>query len=406
MNQNFKRKNICILILIILFIKFSINFPIISFKFFISSEFEISNFWVGERHKIIIQRFPENSDEKIYFESLNNKIDIEPNFILIIKSSGRECLTAYTKINRINETICFNIYNTPNITFKENDSIRLEINDIKQLNLEIYDYPKSHIKYESNHEEIIKVNKEGKIRAIRPGSAVITASGLDNVSTKIKVLSISKKGLLKNYRLDIHNSNKYDNLMIVAHPDDETLWGGAHLIKENYFVVCLTNGYNTQRANDYKKIIKFTKNSGIILNYPDIQDNKRDNWSEVEDGILKDISYLLSYKYWKIIVTHGPEGTTGHPHHKIISKYVSKISKEKGLFNRLYYFGKFYKKNEMPNNLKKISDKEFAFKIKEVSLYKSVKEIIYKLWFHFLPYENWISAVNWEKNNIIKNNKF
>ena len=60
----------------------------------------------------------------------------------------------------------------------------------------------------------------------------------------------------------------------------------------------------------------------------------------------------------------------------------------------------------MPNNLKKISDKEFAFKIKEVSLYKSVKEIIYKLWFHFLPYENWISAVNWEKNNIIKNNEF
>ena len=98
------------------------------------------------------------------------------------------------------------------------------------------------------------------------------------MSTKIKVLSISKKGLLKNYRLDIHNSNKYDNLMIVAHPDDETLWGGAHLIKENYFVVCLTNDYNAQRANDFKKIIKFTKNSGIILNYPDIQDNKRDNW--------------------------------------------------------------------------------------------------------------------------------
>ena len=29
------------------------------------------------------------------------------------------------------------------------------------------------------------------------------------------------------------------NLMIVAHPDDETLWGGAHLIEDNYYVVCV-----------------------------------------------------------------------------------------------------------------------------------------------------------------------
>lgn len=29
-------------------------------------------------------------------------------------------------------------------------------------------------------------------------------------------------------------------LMIVAHPDDETIWGGAHLADKGYFVVCLT----------------------------------------------------------------------------------------------------------------------------------------------------------------------
>lgn len=30
-------------------------------------------------------------------------------------------------------------------------------------------------------------------------------------------------------------------LMVVAHPDGETLWGGAHLLDGKYFVVCLTD---------------------------------------------------------------------------------------------------------------------------------------------------------------------
>ena len=36
-------------------------------------------------------------------------------------------------------------------------------------------------------------------------------------------------------------------LMIVAHPDDETIWGGSHLLKGHYLVVCLTNGNNEKR---------------------------------------------------------------------------------------------------------------------------------------------------------------
>ena len=400
MNQIFQRKIICILNSIFLLIIFNINVSLISLKIYISFEFEQKKLWVGEQHNIIIKKYPENSDEKIYFESLNNRIKILTKEKLLMKSSGRECLTAYTIQNKINETICFNIYNTPNIRFKENNTFRIETNKIHQLNLEIYDYPLYNIKFESDHEDIIKVNKEGKIIGIRPGFATITARGIDNISTQINVLSITKEGLLKNHILGLYNANNYENLMIVAHPDDEILWGGAHLYKQKYFVVCLTNGYNSKRAHDFKRIIKFTKNSGIILNYPDMQDDKQDNWLEVQEGILNDISYLLNYKSWKTIVTHGPEGTTGHLHHKKISKYVTKIAKENNKFNNLYYFGKFYKKNEIPNNLIRISDNELSFKRREVSIYKSVKKDIHRVWFHFLQYENWISAVNWEKNNI------
>ena len=64
---------------------------------------------------------------------------------------------------------------------------------------------------------------------MRPGRAIITAKGLDTKNTKIKILSISKNGLINNDTLNKYNVSQYKNLMIVSHPDDETLWGGAHL---------------------------------------------------------------------------------------------------------------------------------------------------------------------------------
>ena len=326
-----------------------------------------------------------------------NKVEEISNNYILMKSNGKECFTVYTSNKKVTSKFCINIYNTPELNFNENNPIRIETNSAKQLNLYIRDYPKYNIKYKSNHPEIIKVNNEGKIIALRPGSAIITAEGLDGKSTQIKVLSISNKGLISNYTLEQYNVSQYQKVMIVAHPDDETLWGGANLFKDKYFVVCLTNGYNLERANDFREILKFTNNGGIILNYPDLQDYIRDDWSEVRTGILKDLSTILNYKYWEKIVTHGPDGTTGHIHHIKTCELVTKITKECNQFKNLYYFGKFYKKNKIPKNLSRISDKELDFKIKEINIYKSVINNIYKLWFHILPYENWILASKWKE---------
>ena len=194
-----------------------------------------------------------------------------------------------------------------------------------------------------------------------------------------------------------YKADKFKKVMIVAHPDDETLWGGAHLITDRYFVVCLTNGYNSARAKDFGELLKFTNNSGIILNYPDIEDNIIDDWSEVKIGILKDLSIILNYKYWDTIITHGPDGTTGHIHHKKTCQYVTEIVKKYNKFNKLYYFGKFYQKNKIPKYLHKINDKEFNFKKLEVEIHKTENKIIKSRWFHMLQYENWILASKWQK---------
>ena len=319
----------------------------------------------------------------------------------LIRSSGTECLIAYTKTNALSSQICFNIYNTPELIFKENYPIKIETNTHIKLNLDSHDYPKSNIKYQSSNPEIIKINNEGFATAIRPGKSIIKASGLDNKKTEIIILSISNNGLITNMTLNMHNAEFYTNVMIVAHPDDEILWGGANLYKEKYFVVCLTNGYNLPRANDFREILKFTRNGGIILNYPDLQklNNSyiQDDWSGVRNGILKDLSIILTYKNWEKIVTHGPDGTTGHPHHKKIYEYVTKLAKDYNKYNNLYYFGKFYQKNNVPVNLRRINYKDLKLKKMEVEIHKTEKKNIYRDYYHFLPYERLILASKWKK---------
>ena len=317
-----------------------------------------------------------------------------------MNSSGSECLTAFTKKKNIKSTICFYINDTHEFHFREPNPLRIETNEIKHLNLEARDDPKINLKYTSSHPDIVKINNEGIITAIRPGKSIISVYGLGLKNTKLEIRVISNNGLINNFTLYKNNAKFYQNVMIVAHPDDEILWGGANLYKYSYFVVCLTNGYNLRRANDFKDILKFTNNSGIILNYPDlIDDNIRDDWSEVRNGIIKDLSLILNYKDWDKIVTHGPDGTTGHIHHKKTCELVTKISKNSNKYKNLYYFGKFYRKDEIPKYLPRISSNDLEIKKKEVKIYKSVRGIIYHLWFHMLPYENWILASKWKNKN-------
>ena len=376
--------------IILFFIFFSITKKktIEANKIIFFSEFSNNQkFYTGQKYKLLIKNYNLNKEEKIIsISTKNNKVKII-NETILMNSSGRECLYIYTKNN--NNSICFNIYDYPNLYNSKINSIKLEINNFQEITLNC---TKLNLSYKSNHPDMIKVDRDGKIKAIRPGKAIITISQFNNIITKINVTAISNNGLINNYTLYKYNASLYNKVMIVAHPDDEILWGGANLIRDNYFVVCITNGYNLARANDFREILKFTNNSGIILNYPDIQDNIIDDWSEIENGILKDLSTILNYQNWGKIVTHGPDGTTGHYHHKKLNQYVTKITKKFNIHKNLYYFQKFYKKDQIPNYLPRINDSELEYKRKEVEIYKSVKHTIYQLWFHMLPFENFIHA--------------
>ena len=144
-------------------------------------------------------------------------------------------------------------------------------------------------------------------------------------------------------KLDKLNIKNVNNLMVIAHPDDESLWGGVHLSKSDYLVVCVTCGTDKQRQEEFEKAMKEFDNVGLSLNYPDITDNKIDNWSKKYYSIEKELKEIIDYKDWNMIVTHNPNGEYDHIHHRMISTMVTKNSDK----DKLYYFNKYYTKDEL-----------------------------------------------------------
>ena len=130
-------------------------------------------------------------------------------------------------------------------------------------------------------------------------------------------------------------------LMVVAHPDDETLWGGAHLTEGGWFVVCLTNGYNEVRKNEFYEVMKESGNIGLILKYPDLVNGKRSDWATSKPQIAKDLDFLMKYKHWGMVATHNPNGEYGHIHHKMTSKLMTESYYKNCWGNNLYYFERY-----------------------------------------------------------------
>src|SRR5574344_3038536 len=62
----------------------------------------------------------------------------------------------------------------------------------------------------------------------------------------------------------------YNKLMIVAHPDDDTIFGGEHLVDDDYVVVCVTCGVNPTRLQEFKTVMNYSDDKYIYLKHTDL----------------------------------------------------------------------------------------------------------------------------------------
>lgn len=202
---------------------------------------------------------------------------------------------------------------------------------------------------------------------------------------------------IERFAIDSKRVENIKNVMIVAHPDDETLWGGNHLREDDYLVLCLTNGDNKIRRKEFFKTLEKTGDYGIMLDYPDNPNHIKSKWEVEKDDIKKDIEYIVNYKDWDQIVTHNPEGEYGHIHHKFTNKMVTESCVASNLTSKLMYFGKYYKKNELikTNLIASLNEEQSLFKHEIMrDIYKSQCHA-YEIFAHMIPYENYISYSDW-----------
>ncbi len=110
--------------------------------------------------------------------------------------------------------------------------------------------------------------------------------------------------------------------VIVAHPDDETLWAGGTILEHpmnNWFIVCLCRASDTERATRFGKALVLLKAKGIMGDLDDGPTQHPLDEKELETEILR----LLPTTHFDLIITHDSAGEyTKHLRHEEVNKAV------------------------------------------------------------------------------------
>lgn len=266
------------------------------------------------------------------------------------------------------------------------------------------------LNFTSSDTSVAVVDHNGRVTGKKTGNVTIQAVYTKNHAVAAKcTVSVSKvKGMLTRQMLNKLNLSSVNNLMIVAHPDDDTIFGGAHLISDKYLVVCMTHGKDN-RSVEFNNAMDISKSERIILSYPEatwVKGSlfKKDadfNWDGCQLAIQNDINLLLHYKKWDTVVTHNPAGEYGNIHHKKISKYTTSLyEKTPQSAKRFMYFAKYYEKTQLTNAVKRtlpeINPELYAIKVKMLEAYKSKKYTCFTWLGHIEPYEKWVYYDDWK----------
>lgn len=117
--------------------------------------------------------------------------------------------------------------------------------------------------------------------------------------------------------------------VIVAHPDDETLWAGGTLLDNptwDIFICCLCRANDTDRAPKFFRLLKRLNAQGVMGDLDDSPEQKPLPASKISEAILA----LLPAQTFDIVFTHSPEGEyTRHLRHEEIGKAVIQLWTDK-----------------------------------------------------------------------------
>ena len=171
-------------------------------------------------------------------------------------------------------------------------------------------------------------------------------------------------------------------LVVVTHPDDETIWMGGILLKNsgkwNTIIFSLCRKYDIDRAPKFKRACGIFNAKSFMS---DLEDEKL-NKIPLKETIKRIKEFSGSYDK---IFTHGRNGEYGHIRHRDVHNAVNRMLHDKSLScKELYYFS--YQKKGKYAYPKKKSD---MFIYLNKNLFKKKKMLVRNVYgFHKNGFED------------------
>ena len=140
-------------------------------------------------------------------------------------------------------------------------------------------------------------------------------------------------------------------LVIIAHPDDETLFFSSILDKSTK-VICVTDANADGRGKEREA--EFAR----ALAMYDVQDYEMWDFEDIYEKRLpiKELVFKLKRFQADQIYTHAPIGEYGHPHHQDVSRAVYEVFDADKIFIPAF--------NAFPSQVNQISKEDFIKKTK------------------------------------------